>query len=734
MRFSNAFWLEKRMKPAYCIYPLVLFAGISWMHLPAHAQDASQAVTSDSQTQTQTQTLERVEVTGENQEKYYQSTRASTATKTDTPLIDTPQSITVVPREVLEDQGARNVADALRNVSGVSREASYWGQEGSSFRIRGFALSDEYGYYKDGLRYNAKGTQVLSNVERVEVLKGPASVLYGRAEPGGIVNLVTRAPEKKAKQNIEVSAGRWDTYALAFGSTGPLNDSASVLYRLDASVEDAGSFRDLVFSRTVAVAPTVQWQVREGTQLKFSAEAVRDTRRTDYGIPSYQGLPAAVPISTYYGELFNLQESRQDRFALTLNHALSKNWKIIAQAAQYRLRYPLYNDVYAGFVDNDTAQVFPFWENFPDNYKNTFAQTDLVGKFSTGPFAHTLLAGFETGRQLQLQNGTVFGDYFPYDIFNPQRYGINAPQGTVFVSNYRLDTRSQALYVQDQIDLGESWKLLLGARHDRYKQDYFYEPLQPQDVSLTGGTVAITTRDRATSPRAGLVYKLTPDLAFYASASQSFSPAFPYSQALQNQRFKPEIGKLKELGMKWDAMQGKVSLTTALYDLRKQNVITADPNNPQFSIQNGEESSRGFEIDLAAQPLRGLNIVASYARMKARLTQSTDYPVGNTLPLAPKNSGSIWASYEWRTGALKGFSLGGGAYYQGARFTDLFNDVTLPAFTRIDLAIGYARNAWKLGANLKNATNKRIFESSNSSAVIFPSAPRDLQVTLNLNF
>lgn len=673
-----------------------------------------------------------ITVTGTRTLRDYQVPRASTATKTDTLLLDTPQAIAVVPREVLEDQGARQVADAMRNVSGVSREASYWGQEGNSFRIRGFALSDEHGYYKDGFRYNAKGTTVMNNVERVEVLKGPASVLYGRAEPGGIINLVTRRPEKNAEQELELSLGRWNNVGIAADATGPLDEARTLLYRIDASAERGDSFRDGVLHRTVSVAPTLHWQATPATRVELSGEAVWDRRRTDYGIPSYRGLPAAVPISTYYGEAFNRQKSRQDRLALAVDHRLSERWQLKAQAAQTRLRYPVYRDVYAGFVDDETAELAMYWEDYPDRYTNRFAQLDAIGKFRTGPLAHTLLIGAEVGRQLQRQDGSAFGDYFSYDIFNPQPRGIDRALGPTSVSNYRLDTTSQALYLQDQIDWGEQWKLLIGLRYDRYEQDYLFEPLSPDDEDITGPFAATITRDQSVNPRLGLVFKPRPDLSLYASLARSFAPAFPYSQAVQNVRFQPERGQLREIGAKGEGLDGKVSATLALYDLRKRNVLNADPDNPQFSIQNGEEASRGLEIDFAAQPVRGWNVMASFAYMRARLTESTDYPLGNTLPLAPRLSGSLWTSHEWRAGALKGLSLGGGLFAQGARYTDLFNNVVLPRFVRADLSAGWRVGAWRMTANLKNATNRRYFESSNSSAVIFPGAPRELQLTLGV--
>jgi iron complex outermembrane recepter protein len=673
-----------------------------------------------------------ITVTGQRGQRGYQSFKGSTATKTDTPLIDTPQAITVVPREVLQDQAATELAEAVRNVSGVSREASYWGREGDSFRIRGFALSDEHGYYKDGFRYNAKGTLVMNNVERVEVLKGPASVLYGRGEPGGLINLVTQAPSRQRRDELELSLGRWNNLGLSGSSTGVLGDAASSpwLYRIDASADSGDSFRDSVFHRTLSIASTVHWQPSPGTTMSLASEAVWDQRRPDYGIPGLRGRPAQVPINTYYGEAFNDQESRQGRLAAGIDHRLNDRWRVKGQLSWYRLQYPIYNDVYAGAVDSDNAQLLMFWEDLPDRYDNRFAQIDLIGRLSTGPLHHTLLVGAELGRQLNSQDGAVFGDYFAYDIFNPQRRGANVPQGNTITSNYRLDTRSQGLYLQDQMDIGEHFKLLAGLRYDRYRQDYLYEPLSPQDETITGPRAQTQTRDEAVSPRLGLLLKPMEELSLYASLSRSFAPAFPFAQAQQGTRFKPERGALQEVGLKWEGADGKLSLTAAVYDLRKRNVVNVDPDNPLFSIQNGEEGSRGVEVDLAAQPLRGLNVIASFAWMRARLNESTDFPVGNTLPLAPMRSGSLWLSYAWQHGADARWSVGGGVFHQSERFTDLFNDTVLPAYTRIDLSAGLTIDSWKLQLNLKNAANRRLFESSNATAVIFPSPPRNLQLTL----
>ncbi len=680
---------------------------------------------------------QRVEINGSDKhDADYGASRARSATKTDTPLLDMPQAVVVVPRDVIDDQGARDLYDVARNVSGVSRQSSYWGQNTGTFRVRGFDLDEGNGYLKDGFRYFARGKVLMAGVDSVEVLKGPASVLYGRVEPGGLANLVSAEPTKRLQGELQFDAARFDQYGAGGYLSGPLDAAGRWLGRVDAEVRNDRSFRDLVYSKTVAVAPQLVWQPNTGTRVKFSAELLRDDVLADYGIPGYQGRPADVPISTYYGEAFNQQVTRQHRALLSLEHRFGEALSMRAALVESSHRYADdYDDVYSSFVQD--REVVRFWERTPSSYVSRYAQIEAMAGFATGPVRHRVLLGAEAGTKDDECFGCRFGEYAGVDVFSPEIGGENRPiAGTEEVYDSHNRDRIGALYLQNELALGERWRVLLGVRHDRYTQNYLYR----SNTQIYDGQA--TTRDAAWSPRAGLLFKLTPDVSLYASTSRSFAPAGAYYAADQGRRFEPEIGEQRELGLKWSSEDGSAAVTLAVYDLRKKNLIAQDPQNPALSIQVGEQRSSGIEIDTVLQPWGGAQLIASASRMKARISESVEalYAVGNTLPFAPHTSGSLWLRQDlplnegWPL--ITAWNIGAGAFYQGARFGDLENTLVLPAYWRFDASLSVSAGAWRADLGIDNLANRRYFDSGTGygAGVIYPGEPRTWRVALRRGF
>jgi iron complex outermembrane recepter protein len=682
--------------------------------------------------------LEPVVITGNGRSTTYQSSRAKAATKTDTPLVDTPQAIVVVPRAVLQDQGARDLHDAARNVSGVSRQASYWGQNTGTFRVRGFDLDEGAGYLRDGFRYFARGSVFMPNVQSVEILKGPASVLYGRVEPGGLANIVSEAPSRRASRSLQVSAGRYDQYVITGSSTAALDEAQNWLYRVDAELEDSQSFRDQVYSKRLGVAPQLTWQIDAQTKLRAYVEYQWQDTLTDYGIPGWQGRPADVPIHWYYGEPFNRQISQQLRTTLSLERRLDDTWTLRAALLAGGHRYASgNNEAYSASVgdfgpggdgpSDGIPRVYRFWGEFPERHVRNDAQAELLGKPTWLGVPHTLLLGAEAGWHADRTPSSRSSSYPALEIFNPVPIGVYVPQADIETSTFENRDRIQALYVQDEIELTERLRLLLGARYDRYTQRYAFS-------SSDGTDQRATTRDDSVSPRAGLLFKLGPQASVYASASRSFAPASGFFAAEQGREFKPLIGTQQEVGAKWDSDDGRLVASVAVYDLRKRNVVTQDPDDPRFSIQIGEERSTGVEIDLAAQPWPGVNLIASFARMNARIAQSTDFAEGNVLPFAPRLSGSLWVTWRLPPAlvGMEGWHVGAGAFAQGTRAGDLENTVFLPHYIRWDASVGWHDDHWQAQLSVENLTNRRYYDSGTGfgAGVIYPGAPRSATFSL----
>lgn len=683
-------------------------------------------------------------VTGSRIEGYRVET-AQSATKTDVPLLDTPMSVQVISHDVIRDMGATDLYDVVRNVSGVTRRASYWGQNTSTFNIRGFDLDNENGYLKDGFRYFAEGKVVLGNVDRVEILKGPASVLYGRAQPGGIANMVTKTPTAELSGGFEASMGRWNSYGITADINGALDAGETLLGRIDAEYADAKSFRDTVFNKTLMVSPQLLWKPGKGTTIRLKGEYVHDHSKPDYGIPSFEGRPAKVPISTYYGEPFDNQESDQVNVVLSAEHRFSDAWLIRGGLSYYRLGYSdNTKDTFNSWVDGTTLNRY--YEKFPkwDAYKT--AQIEAVGKFDTFGLGHTLLLGAEYDIH-DADYGkiyTVGALESPIDIFNPVPVGNEQALLDAALAVHYLGankTKTWSLYFQDQIDLTDALKLLVGGRYDNVRQNGFYK-----GVFVADGTVYFEGvygfKASAFSPRAGLLYKLGDSLSVFASWSKSFNPNYADCDAFTGEcrQFPSEIGLQYEGGLKFEAANGRFGATAALFRIEKSNVLQTDPADPNKQVVDGKHRSQGIEFDLSGEPIKGLSVIASYAYIDAIVAQSTDYLVGGQLPNSARHTASLWVSYDWKLDDASTLSFGGGGNYQSRRLTHTpvsrSDKVVLPGYAVLDAMIAYERDKWRVALNVTNLADKRYYESSTGygGAVIYPGTPRSWRLSFSRRF
>ncbi|MEO0767841.1 MAG: TonB-dependent siderophore receptor, partial [Cyanobacteria bacterium J06649_4] len=514
-------------------------------------------------------------------------------TRTETALRDVPQSIQVIPQPVIEEQNALRLGEALRNASGVVTTTGR-AQEGDGVYIRGFGGPFNSSFLRNGIR-DENGQSIIAdpvNIERVEILKGPASVLFGEVAPGGTVNIITERPLSEPSYDVEVAAGNFDFYRGTLDLTGPLNESESVLYRLNAAAQTSDSFIDFFNEERYFVGPTLSFRFGDHTELTLEGEY----QETDS--PGYFGLPASgtvinnpngdLPLDLFTGEpdesKFNIQTYR---FGYDLEHRFSDNWQL---RNAFQLTDRDFNGTQIGLTgfqpDNRTADRFYFENVEPFSVRNYTLDTYVTGEFSTGSIEHQLVAGFELARSETNTNG-IFGDAGPLDLFDPV-YGQPLGSGTLFNSLQTND--SLGIYLQDQIDLTDNLILLLGGRFDIVNQTF-------EDFVTDSET---SQQDEAFSPRIGIVYQPIEPISLYASYSQSFQQIV--GSALDNSAFDPERGTQYEIGVKGD-ITDRLSATLALYDLTRTNVLTEDPNDPIFSIQSGRQRSRGVELDRTAPML-----------------------------------------------------------------------------------------------------------------------------------
>ncbi|MEH2094189.1 MAG: TonB-dependent siderophore receptor [Nostoc sp.] len=657
-------------------------------------------------------------VTGE--QDGYSVPDASTATKTDTPLRDIPQSIQVVPQQVLRDQQVTRLNDALRNVPGVITTLGTPGNsEESSFTIRGF---DSGTTLRNGLADPVGGRSLeLSNIERVEVLKGPASALFGNGSPGGTVNLITKQPLATPYYAVEATVGSYSYYRGAVDLSGPLNDDKTGLYRLNVSYKDAGSFIDFAHDKNLLIAPVFSFAIGERTKLTLEGEYISaDTNRL--WLPAV-GTVLPNPNGKIRRNLNISGPDRNDnyvhedigRIGYSLEHKFSDNWS-------------LKNAFRAIFYNFETSALLPTSLNSSDNrtLNRIFNQgqfddeaynmaTDIIGKFSTGSIQHQLLFGFDLSRFSQKYS---FNNRAApsIDLFNPvYDQSLGESLGSQNASSL---TDALGIYVQDQIALSENLKLLLGVRFDAFKET---------DGDLIANTESSQSGD-AFSPRFGIVYQPIQPISLYASYSRSFTPSIGTS--FDGSLFEPERATQYEVGVKAD-LNERISTTLAFYNLTRSNVLTEDPNNPDFSIQTGEQRSRGIELNIGGEILPGLNVIAGYAYTDAIITKDNTYTPGNYLNNVPKNSFNLWTKYEIQSGSLKGLGFGLGLFYVGERQADLENNFQLPSYVRTDAAIFYKQGHLRTQINFRNLFDVDYFESARSILRVYPGEPFTVQGTIS---
>ena len=660
-------------------------------------------------------------VATDEEEEGYTVRRATSATRTDTPLRDTPRSIQVVPEQVLEDQRAIRLGDALRNVAGAAQDDSFGGTR-DRFTIRGFSQDT---FLRNGFRQRQNSLRETANVERVEVLRGPASVLYGQLEPGGVVNLVTEQPLFDPAYSAELSVGSFGLFRPSVDLTGPVNDDGSVRYRVNAVFEGGGNFRD--FDRDtdrIFVAPVLAWDIGDRTSVVFEADYLNDKRPFDRGIVAIGNGIADIPYDRVLGHPDDEAEVEELSLGYQLEHELNDNWKV-----RNGLRFTN-SDTFDYRADSrlirDNGQLNRRFRSNDDVSETLDFQTNVTGKFATGAIDHTLLFGVDVGRTLRggTQRALPTDPNFPIDIYNPvlgDRPDLS--ELTRFVRNNRNRINTVGLYLQDQIDLTDNLILLAGGRIDFFDQS--------NTNNLSGRK--FEQDDNAFSPQVGLVYQPIEPISIYGSYSRAFVPST--SIRADGSLLEPERGTQYEIGVRGEFLDGRLVANLAAFELTKTNIATEDPNDSDFSVPVGEVRSRGIELDVTGELAPGWNVIASYANTDAEITKDNSLTVGNRLTNVPRNSGSLWSTYEIQSGNLQGFGFGAGLFFVGDRAGDLDATFELPSYVRTDAVVFYRRDNWRAAINIKNLFDIDYVRTSEGfREAITPGEPLSIIGSLSVNF
>ncbi|MEM9008884.1 MAG: TonB-dependent siderophore receptor [Cyanobacteria bacterium P01_F01_bin.86] len=676
----------------------------------------------------QTPSTLRIVVTGEETDDYFVP-NASTATRIDTSILDTPASIQVIPQQVLEDQQVTRLDEALNNVSGVTFGGTF-GNTSLDFNVRGFDAPT----LRDGFRELGGFTGInpaIANLERIEVLKGPASILYGEVQPGGVINLVTERPLAEPTYEVGVQVGNRGVFQPQLDLSGPLTTDGRLLYRLNASYRQDDGFTD--FDQDIEqtfVAPVLSWQISDRTDLTFKAEYTDERSPLDNGLVAFGNGVVDVPFDRIIGEPDDFTDSELLRLGYELEHRFNDSWRL-RNGFEYSNRDLLDVGLIPIDFDQTTGLVTRFLGRQNLDTENLSLQTNVVGEFTTGSIGHTLLAGVDLNRTND-KDQTDFDFFTPFflDIFNPE-YGFTPEIGdnVPLAFNTFVQTDRLGVYLQDQIEFSDDLILLAGIRYDTVERTTENRP-----TDFDPSTSETTQNDDAWTPRVGLIYQPTDFLSLFASYSQSFTPSFGTTSS--GESLEPETGEGFEVGVKAELLDGNLLATLSYFDITRQNVATPDPLDIFSSVATGEQQSRGVELDVVGEIMPGWNVIASYAYIDADVTEDNVIPEGNRLFNTPEHSASLWTTYEIQTGDLQGLGFGLGFNFVGEREGNLANDFELDDYFLTNAGIFYRRDNWRFALNAKNLFDVDYIAASNNnrSSGLEPGAPFTIVGSVSVEF
>ncbi len=652
----------------------------------------------------------------------YAASGTTTATKTETPLKEIPQSLTVIPRQLIRDQAMTTVADALRYVPGVSMHQG----EGNRDQVVLRGNSSSADFFLDGVRDDVQYFRDLYNLERVEALRGPNAMIFGRGGGGGVVNRVTKTAGFTPLREADVQAGSYGDIRATADVNQPL--SRTFAFRLNGVFEDSDSFRDGVGLRRWGVAPSLTLLASDATTATLSFERFHDGRTADRGITSWNGRPADVPVSTYYGNPDDSPVRADVSLAtLTVEHDFG------GATLRNRTLFGDYDRAYQNYVPGaataDRASVALSAYNNATERRNLFNQTDLVTTLATGSVKHRVLAGAEAGRQVTDNfrntgyfNGAATSILVPFD----------APRTTVPVTFRQSATDADnhvvadvfALYAQDQVELSKSLQLLAGLRYDRFDLDYRNE----RDGS------ELSRADDLVSPRAGLVFTPVAPLSLYGSWSVSWLPASGDQFASltdATKQLEPEKFTNWEAGAKWEPAAGLL-VTGAVYRLDRTNTRSTDPNDPTRIVQTGSQRTSGVEVGASGRVTRLWSVAGGYAYQDARITSATAAAAeGARVPMVPRHTFLLWNQLQLHPKV--GVAIG--VVARSAMFAAIDDRVTLPGYARLDAAVLLdLLEDLRLQVNVENLLDRTYWANANSNTNISPGSPRAVRAAVHARF
>ncbi len=726
------------------------------------------SVTINSTLQEDNVQLQEVEIIGR-KAKTYKNDVTFSATKTATKIKDIPQAVSYVTKEIFADQQAFRVNDVVKNVSGVNQFSFY-----DDFSMRGFRSGETY---INGLR--AIGlfgpTPILANIERVEVLKGPASAMFGNANPGGTMNRVTKKPLAESRKAISFTTGSFNTLRTTLDFTGAMNEAKTLLYRLNMAYENSDSFRDLQETKSYIIAPSISFLPTDKTKINFDLVIQNFNGKLDRGQPVFgataeTGLESGgnTPINFAIGATNDYHKSDANYFTLSLSHKFSDKLSFNSSYMRYVNEEDLFehrtSNKYALDAAGDAIPTLMGMrisarqqKRIADNVSNYF-----VYKTKTGALSHKILLGFDYAQKVRPAGGARIwtsgssaylkkdGTVAKYDPAKIDEFILNAdgnpkpniPHFNLEKPNYRLAYPNDYIlgssgygetkynmtgyYIQDQIKWNKL-QILLGGRFNTYNQYLDYNTTDEKEIS-----------DTKFIPRLGLVYELNKAINVYGTYTQSFEPqdASDFEDA-SNGPFDPLEGTMVEIGAKGEFFNNRLAANLAIYSIKQKNELVVDPNDDSRMLQLGETGSKGIEIDIMGRINNNFSIIANYAYNEAKFLTTpadSDFNKDEIRPNAPKHQGGIFAKYKITNGGLQGISFNAGTNFVSERNSADGAALKFPSYTVADAGASYEIDKFVLRLTVNNVFNKTHWVGGYSYHRMFPGAPRNYLLSVGYTF
>ncbi|MFA2963628.1 TonB-dependent receptor [Acinetobacter pittii] len=658
----------------------------------------------------------------------YNVDSSNSATRSEVALKDTPQSVSVVTQKVIEDIGATRLIEALDLAGGVTRANNFGGQGLTGFNLRGFTSGE---FYRNGFPINRgyPNAPDSNTIERVDVLRGPSSSLYGRGDPGGTFNLISKTPKSEQRTTLGAQLNSEGLYRTTVDTTGTIPNAENIGYRLNVISEGGDSYRDHVESKRYGIAPVIQWQASDATKVTFEADILRNQHPLDRGQTRYAGQKSFNNSPETYlwetGKYNNRLYNDNNMTQLRVEHDLGNDWKLNA-GVQY-LHGKLYGyAVEANGIQDDGETLNRNYNYRELKWQDTDAQINLTGNFQLLGLAHTFVTGLEY-EKYDYKSFIIRSDpksnNYPINIYDPV-LGQPLPELKNITTHDRENLKTTALFVQDQIDLNERLSTLLGLRFEHYEHDY---------KNLLPNTANWNTSHDAFIPRLGLVFKARDDLSIYSNAAKSFKPNTGASR--NGEGFDPEEGMAYELGFKWQALDNMLSVDSAIFYAKKENVLTLDPVDSAYKVAAGKVRSQGIELNVAGQITPAWKIIGGYAYTDAEVSKDNTLKKGTALANIPKNSFNLLNIYEFQDGPLQGLGLGINQKYIDKRAGQTANSTyTMKGYAVTDLVSYYqATPKLRINLDLKNLFDK-VYDESAFNLYAYPGESRTVQLGMSYTF